>query len=93
MGKKIAVLITDDFEDSEFTSPAEAYRKAGHEVITIEKEAEKPVKGKQGEASIRSISRLMRYRRTSLMPCCCRAATRQTPCAVTIALSPSLATS
>ena len=45
MGKKIAVLITDEFEDSEFTSPAEAFRKAGHEVITIEKEAGKTVKG------------------------------------------------
>ncbi|WP_414165022.1 type 1 glutamine amidotransferase domain-containing protein [Superficieibacter sp. BNK-5] len=53
MGKKIAVLITDEFEDSEFTSPAEAYKKAGHEVITIEKEAGKTVKGKQGEASIK----------------------------------------
>lgn len=36
MSKKIAVLITDDFEDSEFTSPADAYRLAGHEVVTIE---------------------------------------------------------
>ncbi|WJD49840.1 type 1 glutamine amidotransferase domain-containing protein [Enterobacter sp. PGRG2] len=52
MGKKIAVLITDEFEDSEFTSPAEAFRKAGHEVITIEMEAGKTVKGKKGEASI-----------------------------------------
>lgn len=52
MSKKIAVLITDEFEDSEFTSPAEAFRKAGHEVITIEMEAGKTVKGKKGEASI-----------------------------------------
>ena len=52
MGKKIAVLITDEFEDSEFTSPAEAFRKAGHEVITIEKEAGKTVKGHKGEASV-----------------------------------------
>ncbi|NAK95383.1 protease, partial [Escherichia coli] len=29
MSKKIAVLITEEFEDSEFTSPAEEYRKAG----------------------------------------------------------------
>ena len=43
MSKKIAVLITDEFEDSEFTSPADEFRKAGHEVITIEK---------QGEASV-----------------------------------------
>ncbi len=42
MGKKIAVLITDEFEDSEFTSPAEAFRKAGHEVVTIEKKRVKP---------------------------------------------------
>ncbi|WP_404881397.1 DJ-1/PfpI family protein, partial [Klebsiella pneumoniae] len=41
MSKKIAVLITDDFEDSEFTSPADAYRLAGHEVVTIEKQAGK----------------------------------------------------
>lgn len=52
MSKKIAVLITDDFEDSEFTSPAEAFKKAGHHVITIEKKAGKTVKGKQGDASI-----------------------------------------
>ena len=41
MSKKIAVLITDDFEDSEFTSPAEAFKLAGHQVITIEKQAGK----------------------------------------------------
>lgn len=52
MSKKIAVLITDEFEDSEFTSPADEFRKAGHEVITIEKQAGKTVKGKKGEASV-----------------------------------------
>ena len=52
MSKKIAVLITDEFEDSEFTSPAEEFRKAGHEVVTIEKQAGKTVKGKQGDASV-----------------------------------------
>ena len=52
MSKKIAVLITDDFEDSEFTSPAEAFKLAGHQVITIEKQAGKTVKGKQGEAEV-----------------------------------------
>ncbi|MGQ7114104.1 DJ-1/PfpI family protein, partial [Escherichia sp. TWPC-MK] len=46
MSKKIAVLITDEFEDSEFTSPADEFRKAGHEVITIEKQAGKTVKGR-----------------------------------------------
>lgn len=52
MGKKIAVLITDEFEDSEFTSPAEAFRKAGHEVVTIDKQAGKTVKGHKGEARV-----------------------------------------
>lgn len=52
MSKKIAVLISDEFEDSEFTSPADEFRKAGHEVITIEKQAGKTVKGKKGEASV-----------------------------------------
>lgn len=52
MSKKIAVLITDDFEDSEFTSPADAYRLAGHKVVTIEKQAGKKVKGKKGEAEV-----------------------------------------
>jgi protease I len=53
MGKKIAVLITDEFEDSEFTSPADAYAKAGHEVVTIEMQAGKVVKGKQGNAEVK----------------------------------------
>ncbi|MBP2168445.1 protease I [Erwinia toletana] len=53
MSKKIAVLITDEFEDSEFTSPADAYTKAGYEVVTIEKEAGKTVTGKQGKATVK----------------------------------------
>ncbi|MYP17092.1 protease, partial [Salmonella enterica subsp. enterica serovar Typhimurium] len=39
------------FEDSEFTSPAAEFRQAGHEVITIEKEAGKKGEGKKSEAS------------------------------------------
>ncbi|KOC91342.1 type 1 glutamine amidotransferase domain-containing protein [Winslowiella iniecta] len=53
MSKKIAVLITDEFEDSEFTSPAEAYAKAGHEIVTIDTEAGKTVTGKQGKAKVK----------------------------------------
>lgn len=52
MSKKIAVLITDMFEDVEFTEPAKAFQSEGHELITIEKEAGKTVKGKQGEAEV-----------------------------------------
>lgn len=52
MSKKIAVLITDEFEDSEFTSPADAFTQAGHKVVTIEMEAGKKIHGKQGQAVI-----------------------------------------
>lgn len=52
MSKKIAVLLTDLFEDSEYTSPAEELKKAGHELVTIEKEAGNVVKGKQGDAEV-----------------------------------------
>lgn len=45
---KIATVITDLFEDSEFTEPAKAFENAGHEVVTIEKEAGAEIKGKQG---------------------------------------------
>ncbi|MCJ8005853.1 type 1 glutamine amidotransferase domain-containing protein [Lederbergia wuyishanensis] len=50
---KIATLITNMFEDSEYTEPARAYQDAGHEVVTIEKEAGNEVKGKQEKATVR----------------------------------------
>lgn len=34
MGKKIATVITDLFEDSEYTEPAKEFEDAGHDVIT-----------------------------------------------------------
>ena len=52
MGKKIAVLVTDMVEDSEYTEPVKAYKEAGHEIVNIEKEKGKTVKGKQGDAVI-----------------------------------------
>jgi protease I len=52
MGKKIAVLITDGFEDAEYTSPAQTYQKAGHQVVTIDKKAGNTVAGKRGEAKV-----------------------------------------
>lgn len=72
MSKKIAVLITDEFEDSEFTSPAAEFRQAGHEVITIEKEAGKTVKGKKARPASPLIRRLMTFVPTSSTPCYCR---------------------
>ncbi len=53
MGKKIAVVITDMFEDVEYTDPAKAFKNAGHEIVTIEKEKGKQVTGKQGETTVK----------------------------------------
>src|SRR4051812_10285828 len=53
MSKKIAVLITDMFEDVEYTEPAKAYEEAGHQLVTIEKEAGKTVMGKQENAKVK----------------------------------------
>jgi protease I len=47
MSKKIATLITDLFEDVEYTEPAQAFREAGHEVITVDKQSGE-VTGKKG---------------------------------------------
>lgn len=49
MSKKIATIITDLFEEVEFTEPAKAFEDAGHEVITIELNAGKVIAGKHGE--------------------------------------------
>ncbi len=45
---KIATLMTNMFEDSEYTEPANSFREKGHEVIVIEKEKGNQVKGKNG---------------------------------------------
>ncbi|RDW16818.1 type 1 glutamine amidotransferase domain-containing protein [Oceanobacillus chungangensis] len=52
MGKKIATVITDMFEDIEFTNPAKAFKDAGHEIITIADEKGKQVVGKNKEATV-----------------------------------------
>jgi protease I len=48
LAKKIAVLVTNEVEDSEYTEPVKAYKEAGHEIVNIEMEAGKTVKGKHG---------------------------------------------
>jgi protease I len=46
---KVAVVITDMFEDSEYAQPAEALKKAGHELIHVGLKSGVTVKGeKQG---------------------------------------------
>lgn len=47
MGKKVAVILTDMFEDSEYTEPVNAFRDHGHEVINIGLEAGTVATGKK----------------------------------------------
>lgn len=49
---KIAVLITDMFEDSEYYKPATAFRKAGHELVHVGVEADTTVTGKKQELAV-----------------------------------------
>ena len=49
---KIAVIITDQFEDSEYSKPATAFKKAGHEVIHIGLKAGETVRGKKEETPV-----------------------------------------
>lgn len=46
---KVAIVMTDLFEDVEYTSPREAIDNAGHETVLIGPEKGTTVKGKQGD--------------------------------------------
>lgn len=46
---KVAVLLDDDFEDSEFSHPVQELKRAGHRIEVLGAEAGKTVKGKQGK--------------------------------------------
>jgi len=50
---KVAVVITDMFEDSEYTEPAEAFKKAGHELVHIGLKSGVTVKGKKEETPVK----------------------------------------
>lgn len=52
MSKKIAVLVTDHFEDSEFAEPVKSFKEKGHKITVIEMEKGKKVKGKQGQSEV-----------------------------------------
>ena len=45
---RIAVLMTDMFEDVEYEKPADAFSRAGHELIRVGLTAGAPVRGKRG---------------------------------------------
>jgi len=49
---RIAMLLDDMFEDSEFRVPYDRLRKAGHEVVVVGKEAGTQVEGKQGKERV-----------------------------------------
>jgi protease I len=49
---RIAVLITDMFEDVEYTQPAEAFRKAGHELVHVGLSAGETVHGKKEQTPV-----------------------------------------
>jgi protease I len=49
---KIAVLITDMFEDSEYAKPARAFCRAGHTLVHVGPRAEATVTGKQQEIAV-----------------------------------------
>ena len=51
MGKKIAVLLAGEFEDSEFAKPVGALKEAGHEVAVIGVRAGEKLKGKNGKVT------------------------------------------
>jgi protease I len=50
---RIAVLIGDMFEDVEYVKPAEAFRKAGHELVHVGMEKGKTVAGKRDKTPVR----------------------------------------
>src|SRR5512135_3550440 len=50
---KIAVIITDMFEDVEYTKPAQAFKKAGHELVHVGLKAGQTVKGKAKQTPVK----------------------------------------
>lgn len=50
--KKVAVIIADMFEDSEYTEPVAALRQAGHELIQVGLQAGQTVRGKKNNTPV-----------------------------------------
>ena len=49
---KIAILIDNGFEDSEYTRPVQAFREAGHELVHLGKKRGSVVKGKKEDTPV-----------------------------------------
>ncbi len=50
---KIAVILTNMFEDVEYTKPVGAFKKSGHQIVNVGLKAGEEVKGKKGEAKVK----------------------------------------
>jgi protease I len=50
---KIAVIVTDMFEDVEYSMPVEAFRRAGHEIVNVGLVAGSVVTGKKDGSTVR----------------------------------------
>lgn len=50
---RIAIIITDMFEDSEYTEPAKAFREAGHTLVHIGLKAGETVYGKKNHTAVK----------------------------------------
>jgi deglycase len=51
---RIACVLDVDFEDSEFTQPYDAFKKAGHQVTIVGLQAGKELKGKKGTVTTKA---------------------------------------
>ena len=54
MGKRIAVLVEEDFEDSELTEPLTAVQEAGAKVSVVGSGSQESYHGKKGTATIKA---------------------------------------
>lgn len=52
VGKRIAILVEEDFEDSELMEPLRAMKDAGARVVTVGSGSKKCYKGRRGSATI-----------------------------------------
>lgn len=50
---RVAMIVGDDFKDSEFRQPYDKLREAGHEVVIFGSKAGEKVKGKQGKETVK----------------------------------------
>lgn len=49
---RVAMLVGDEYEDSEFQVPYECLRNAGHEVVVLGSERDSLVRGKRGDSAV-----------------------------------------